>query len=267
MHRQPKALAIDLDGTLLVGEKLPERNRRAVAAASRAGYKVIIATARWRQLAERVGEEIGLAGQPVIACSGAQVYSTAQGRDIFDTRLPPSFTREFLELCNAHRCIASATVDNHTLLKMSPKPAPEYLSGELQWVEAFAGLAAELPRIATVQGTGAIEAVRELHARRYSEEVNIFDSIGPSGRVVITITAKAADKGAALDKACDYLGVSTADVIAFGDAGNDIEMFRRAGRSVAMGQAADEVKAAATDVTAPHDEGGVAAFIETELLA
>ena len=44
-----KALAIDLDGTLLVGESLSERNRNAVKLASDAGFKVIIATARWRQ--------------------------------------------------------------------------------------------------------------------------------------------------------------------------------------------------------------------------
>ena len=48
------ALAIDLDGTLLVGESLSRRNRDAVKAASEAGYHVIIATARWRQLAQRI---------------------------------------------------------------------------------------------------------------------------------------------------------------------------------------------------------------------
>ena len=40
------ALAIDLDGTLLVGEDLTARNRDAVAAAHAAGFAIIIATAR-----------------------------------------------------------------------------------------------------------------------------------------------------------------------------------------------------------------------------
>ena len=66
---------------------------------------------------------------------------------------------------------------------------------------------------------------------------------------MITITAKSADKGLALEKACEHLEIDVSEVIAFGDADNDIEMFRRAGRSVAMGQADDAVKQAATDLT------------------
>ncbi len=260
------ALAIDLDGTLLVGEDLSTANRDAVRAASDAGYKVIIATARWRQLAERIGAEIGLRDQPVIACSGAQVYSTADQRDIFDSRLPEDFVTKFYEVCNNHRCIASATVDNHTVLCMQPKPAPEFLSEEMQWIETFGDSLGALPRIATLQGTDAIGVIKEIHEAGFADRVNIFDSIGPSGRLVITITARDAHKGTALDKACNYLGIETSDVVAFGDADNDIEMFKRAGRSVAMGQADETVKAAATDVTTSHEEDGVARFIRSELL-
>jgi hydroxymethylpyrimidine pyrophosphatase-like HAD family hydrolase len=51
--------------------------------------------------------------------------------------------------------------------------------------------------------------------------------------------------------------------LAFGDGSNDIEMLRWAGRGVAMGNASDEVKAAADDVTKTIDDGGPA----TELRA
>lgn len=54
------ALAIDLDGTLLVGEDLSARNRDAVAAAHAAGLAIIIATARWRHMAQRIADQIGL---------------------------------------------------------------------------------------------------------------------------------------------------------------------------------------------------------------
>jgi len=42
-----KALAIDLDGTLLTGDDLPAENIRAVRAARDRGMRIIIATARW----------------------------------------------------------------------------------------------------------------------------------------------------------------------------------------------------------------------------
>ena len=63
-------------------------------------------------------------------------------------------------------------------------------------------------------------------------------------------------KASGLQHVCDQLGLAADDVLAIGDGRNDIEMLRWAGRGVAMGQAVDEVKAAADDVTASvHDEG------------
>ena len=85
-----RAFAIDLDGTLLVGEDLPEENITALRAARDAGYEIIIATARWVQMARRVADQIGIRG-PVIACSGAQVYVPDLERDVFDERLPLDF--------------------------------------------------------------------------------------------------------------------------------------------------------------------------------
>jgi Cof subfamily protein (haloacid dehalogenase superfamily) len=260
------ALAIDLDGTLLVGESLSKRNASAVKAAFDAGYKVIIATARWRQLAERISDEIGLHGLPIIACSGAQVYCTRQKEDIFDARLPADFVTQLFEICNENRCVASATLDAHTWLKIDKKPAAEYLSEEMSWVAQLPE-SDELPRIATVQGSATIALVNELHKQHYAEAVNIFNSIGPSGRNVITITAKDADKGTALQRACNHLQIETNQVIAFGDADNDIAMFKLAGQSVAMGQADDTVKGAASFITGPNDADGVAEFIETKLLS
>ena len=58
--------------------------------------------------------------------------------------------------------------------------------------------------------------------------------------------------------ACNHLGITTDQVVAFGDSENDIEMFRAAGASVAMGQADEHTKAVATHVTGRNDEAGVA---------
>ena len=49
--------------------------------------------------------------------------------------------------------------------------------------------------------------------------------------------------------------------MAFGDAENDYEMIEAANVGVAMGNASDEIKAIATDVTVDHDDDGVAVFL------
>ena len=63
-------------------------------------------------------------------------------------------------------------------------------------------------------------------------------------------------KASGLQHVCDELGLAAADVLAIGDGRNDIEMLRWAGRGVAMGQAVEEVIAAADDVTAHRQRRG-----------
>ena len=69
-----------------------------------------------------------------------------------------------------------------------------------------------------------------------------------------------------MTKACDHLGIEPTEVIAFGEAENDIAMFRLAGESVAMGQAGADIKLAADHTTATNTKDGVAEFIEKRLL-
>ena len=256
-----RAFAIDLDGTLLVGEDLPADNVAALRAARDAGYEIIIATARWVQMALRIAEQIGLTG-PVIACSGAQVYVPALGRDVFDERLPVDFTHALYSLCDEERCIATVTVEDRVLLKLDGKPDPSQVPEEMVWVPKLIGADATLPRVAAIQGTRTNRRIRAELEPKFSDRVHFFDSIGPTGKVILTMTANTASKGDALKSACSHLGIDPSDVLAFGDSENDIEMFRVAGGAVAMGQADEQTKAAATYVTAPHDEAGVARAIE-----
>ncbi len=252
-----KAYAIDLDGTLLVGEDLPPANIEAVQRAHAEGVHVMIATARWWQIADRIGDRMGIQDL-VIACSGAQVRDLATGEDIFDRRLPHDFTEELFAICNSQRCIATVTFNDDVRLKLDGEPDLSQMGDEMSWVRQLDLAPDNLPRIAAIQGTACIERIRKELAERYAEQVNIFDSIGPSGKIIITVTAKDATKGTALQAACAHLGITRAETVAFGDAENDLEMFSAAGAAVAMGQADDITKRAATFVTKPNTEAGVA---------
>ena len=258
---QYKALAIDLDGTLLVGDTVPEANIRAVRAARDRGLKIIIATARWSQMARRVARTLGIDG-PIIACSGAQVLEPATGRDLFDHRLPIDVVTALYDICNGERCVATVTVNDCVLLKMDGVPDPKLLEPEMQLLDRLSPDQRDLPRVAAIQGSRCNERIRAELGPRFPDSVNIYDSIGPTGKLVLTLTARAASKGSALTAACHSLGINTAEVVAFGDAENDLEMFRTAGASVAMGQADARTRAAATYVTARHDAAGVALAID-----
>ncbi len=251
------ALAIDLDGTLLVGDELPRANILAVRAARDAGLRVIIATARWSQFAVRIGRRLGIDG-PVIACSGAQVFDPALGGDVFDRRLPVDFAEALYAICNAERCIATVTLGDQVQIKMDGRPERRYLAAEMRWTPALHLQPGDLPRVAAIQGSRCGERIRRELREPFRDRVNVLDSIGPTGKVILTLTARQATKGAALRAACEHLRLDPGRVVAFGDAENDVDMFKCAGASVAMGQADAATRAAATYVGRANTEAGVA---------
>jgi Cof subfamily protein (haloacid dehalogenase superfamily) len=259
-----RAFAIDLDGTLLGSDhEVSPANCEAVAAAVEAGFEIIIATARWYQLAQQVANTLRLSG-PAIACSGAEVRRLADGADLFDVRLPVEFADRLYSLCDGLRCLVWAVLDDTVLFKLEGD-LPPGVGSEVRHTPTLTGAAGVAPRMVLVQGTAATKAVVDELAGDWSDRVRFVESISSDAKSILTLTSTGADKGAALAVACQELEIHPQQVIAIGDAQNDVEMFRVAGTSFAMGQASEMVKAAATHVTAPNDQDGVARAIEVIL--
>ena len=71
------------------------------------------------------------------------------------------------------------------------------------------------------------------------------------------VISKTGGKVIGIQKMLEHYGIRQEEVIAFGDGENDMEMLEFAGIGVAMGNAEDEVKAAADYVTADIDDDGI----------
>ena len=75
---------------------------------------------------------------------------------------------------------------------------------------------------------------------------------------IVDVTAKGNTKQRGIDEIIRHFGIRLEETMAFGDGGNDISMLRHAGIGVAMGNAKDDVKAAAGYVTTSVDDNGIA---------
>lgn len=62
------------------------------------------------------------------------------------------------------------------------------------------------------------------------------------------------------------LGISYEETLAIGDSSSDLEIIQTCGIGIAMGNAPDDIKAAADDVTAPNTEDGLAKALEKYIL-
>jgi len=89
-------------------------------------------------------------------------------------------------------------------------------------------------------------------------------SIHRSKPEYLEIMNKAATKAKAIRFMERYLNVSADEVIAFGDNFNDLDMLEYAGLSVAMGNAPNEIKQVAKEVTTNNNEDGIALILERE---
>ncbi len=89
-------------------------------------------------------------------------------------------------------------------------------------------------------------------------------SIHRSKDTYLEIMNKQATKSQAIRFMEKVLNVTSDQVIAFGDNFNDLDMLQYAGLSVAMGNAPDEIKAVAKEVTASNNEDGIALILNRE---
>jgi hypothetical protein len=78
----------------------------------------------------------------------------------------------------------------------------------------------------------------------------------------LDVTPPGYNKGTFVDAMAKRLGISTDAVATIGDMQNDLAMFRKSGMSIAMGNAADEIKQQATHLTTSNQDEGFAGAID-----
>lgn len=91
---------------------------------------------------------------------------------------------------------------------------------------------------------------------KVAESLDFFVEIKSNG--YMEFSDQTITKGTAMLTLLDYFEVSVEDSICFGDGMNDIDLFKTAHYRIAMGNAIDEIKALANEITLPVSEDGVA---------
>ncbi|MGH8794820.1 MAG: HAD family hydrolase [Stackebrandtia sp.] len=265
---QPKLVIVDLDGTVVPHglEMLPPSPAvvKALASVRAAGVPVAVATGRAVWGALRAVKDLDLTDGLISATHGAVTYDLGDAR-VVDCRLmdPSEAVRRFKA---ADPEVAFAVELNTRGWRHTDNFKRDFTSTWADMVDLETLAATQTARLAARLPGGArygaglrcpsaakLAADADLDSSMYYVEVgfNGWIDVGPAGITKAT--------GAAAVAA--HYGVSAAETVVFGDAGNDLPMFAWAGHAVAMGQAVDEIKAAADEVAPSVDDDGVAAVL------
>ena len=269
-----KLLFLDLDGTLLNDEKqITAGNRSALTEALARGHGVIITTGRPLTSAMAQARKLGLDGPGcyLIAYNGAAVYDWAQQKQIFSRALPLETVYRVFDLVNGEGEHIQ-TYDSRDVL-VEPRGENEalarycMLSGMSFRVigDVRQALTEEPVKCLVInyrEKTGLLR-IQDRIRRELDDLVDCFFSCDQ----YLEVVPKGMNKGLAVARMCQMLGVEIADAVAVGDEANDLSMIRSAGVGVAMANGTGEVKAAANYITTrDNNHDGVAEVVERFLM-
>ena len=270
-----KLIVTDMDGTLFDDDHatIPAKNIAALRAARERGVKLALASGRpWSILRDAV-EQLGGVDYAILA-NGAAIRDAKTGEHIYENGFPnpqavsliEALVREDLPFeiyCRGQNFIRPKDADRLGDALLSPSFAEIYLKRGVKLTSdlaaALEGRAMEKINLfyapperqealrAIVQATGPVEISNAL-------ERNMEFNFG------------GASKGEALAVLAARLGLAPEEVMAFGDANNDLTMLSWAGWSFAMANAMAGVKAVAKYQTASNHEAGVGQAVERYVL-
>lgn len=269
----PRLIATDLDGTLLRDDKtVSPRTVAALAAAEEAGIEVFFVTGRPARWMDVVSDH--LHGHGLAICgNGAAVVDLhgGPGNHRF-VKIRELAVPDALDVVRVLREAAPGTsfaVERTGGLHHEPTYPPLHLdpgesvaAAEKLLTADFAGsTVADQPVLKVLAFHPELDPDAFLAlARDAVGELAAITRSSPSA--LLEISGRTVSKASTLELCCADRGISPAEVVAFGDMPNDMEMLTWAGASYAMGNAHPDVLAVATGVTATNNEDGVARVIE-----
>ena len=258
-------IATDLDGTLLRSDgTISPRTLAALNAAEDAGITVVFVTGRPVRWMEDLFAHVGTHGIAILS-NGALIWDVAGDRPIAER---PIDVATLVEACALLREAMPDLMFGFERL--------EGLSVEARFLGKLTGtFAAREGLLEEISDTPALKLLARLHDGDPDElkqtalaaAGHLLEITASTKSPLLEMSARGVTKATTLEVWCAELGLTAADVVAFGDMPNDLAMLGWAGRSYAMANAHPTVIAAATDLAASNDDDGVAHVIEEILEA
>ncbi len=259
-------IALDLDGTLLADwETISDTTITYLKNLKQEGHQIVIATGRPFRSTEKFYDLLEL-DTPLINYNGGLVtskhdpsfesYSITVDRskviDIFNKN------KEFI-----HNAFGEVGDDIYLLEDTEEiRPLLHYFNGARLFVGDFMEtLKHDTNGFIIIANKGDGQYIEQFIRDNYDGDV-LCRNWGSHYRFIIELFTPATNKGNGLKYVADYLGFEPENIIAFGDAHNDIEMLQYAGLGIAMQNAQDSLKEVA-DVVIPHSntEDGIVQYL------
>lgn len=264
----PYLFAFDLDGTILPRYRVMEpRIKDAVARATAAGHRCMIATARPLPCAKWVWDLLGL-DTPICLHNGATLmHPTDPDFAIRERLIEAPETAAYLNYAFTHYPQVKVYLEYGSEFWVTHRPDRGYfgmLAEECETHEFTADTCPDTPA-ARIGFYLDAEADMQALADHFATDprLTIVRQSTQRGSYRCLIYPAAADKWYAIEEAARRMGFTREQIVTFGDSWNDVTMIREAGQGYAMrGSEMVSVHGWQTETRLSCVEGGVADMIE-----
>ncbi len=267
-HPNIRLIASDIDGTLLNSKlQLSPRNKAALRAALDAGVHFVLATGKTRGAGAFITDQLNHSAHGIFM-QGLILYDE-DGNILYQLALKPDTARQVIAYAEERGFAIIAYSSSRIMIHERDEaliagigryhePDPEIVGPLLDIVATTS-----INKIMIIGEPSAVTALRSELDARLGASIRLVQAGLPQ---MLEILPPGGSKGAALRVLLERLNIPAEQVMAMGDAENDMEMLELAGIGVAVGNADPRLKAVAQAVVATNDDDGVAEAIERFVL-
>ncbi|WP_243347054.1 Cof-type HAD-IIB family hydrolase [Parabacteroides sp. FAFU027] len=263
-----KMLVLDLDDTLLRDDhSISERNRKMLLKAQEKGVKVVLASGRPTPAMTQYIETLQLDKYDsyLISFNGGMVTSIRDNEVIFEQSLTKEEIHSLHDFCKVNDLHIITYSDKGVISETES----EYIDVEIK----LTGLPHhKVPCFKSEVQTSAVKCIllenpdylKTMETKLKAERTDL--SIARSKPFFLEVMPQGIDKAASLELLSNMLGIQQSEVIAVGNAGNDLSMVEYAGLGVWVDNVTPELRDKADVIVASNMEDGVAEVVERFIL-
>ena len=267
-----KLLVMDVDGTLVDKHgDISNEDKEAITKARQLGVQISLSTGRAGQACLKVIDQLSLDGYHMFF-DGSLVIEPRKGIEIYIQPIDSTVAKEAIEFARQNDIYLEFFSATHYFTEYESRFSEirrKFFNIEPTIVD-FTDLwrREKFTKAQLIASSPEETDKAQKFSAHFDGRLRFSLSQTPAYPDIdfINVIDPQVSKGKALEALTSHMGISLDEVMAIGDGTNDIPLLTVAGLAVAMGDAPDDVKAVADDVTLDIDHNGVAAAIDKFLL-
>ncbi|MNF37568.1 Sugar phosphatase YidA [compost metagenome] len=266
MGMKYKMLVLDMDDTLLTDDhKISEENKEMLFKAQELGVYVVLASGRPTPAMTAYAKELKLDDSYMISYNGAVITDLKEDKIIFEQTLSQQQIHELYDY--------SLKSKTHIITYVDGKIVSETDSEYIEVERTITGLEHDkVPSFKNKVKSSAIKCIL-LEEPSYLKEVEKdlktampHLSVCMSKPFFLEVAQNGIDKGASIKFLAEKLNILQSEIIAVGNAGNDLTMIEYAGLGVWVDNVTPELRDKGDVIVASNNDHGVAEVVRRFIL-